>query len=56
MSHDENFDDLIAATDMLRVASAERRKAQDQLDTAVAREHDAALRVAELRSKVSRAA
>ena len=48
----ERIDDLVAAADMLRAASAEREIAQRKLDQAVAREHDAALRCAELRAQV----
>jgi hypothetical protein len=45
------LDDLVAAADMLRNASALRRRAQAELDQAIAREHDAALRVRELRAR-----
>jgi septal ring factor EnvC (AmiA/AmiB activator) len=49
----ERMDDLIAAADILAAAQAERRKAQRELDAAIASERDAALRCAELRALVA---
>lgn len=49
----DRMDALIAAADILAVAQAERERAQRELDTAIARERDAALRCHELRTLVS---
>lgn len=49
----EALDDLMAAADMLRAAADLRRRAQAELDNAIAREHDAALRVREIRANLA---
>jgi hypothetical protein len=49
MSRAEYLDALTAAADMLTAARVLRQRAQDELDTAIASERDAALRCEELR-------